>query len=85
MTIQLTPSLILTTEHAASRYGFGTLVHMPSIQDPNTDEASQVYGPADILTYDRTTQPAAHHVVRFANHLPLTGEGRDFINGYLSQ
>lgn len=60
MTHQLTPSLVLTTDHSASSYGKPVLIHNPSIT-PET-----VFGPADVFEYAGQIWPAAKHVERFA-------------------
>jgi hypothetical protein len=83
MTVQLTPSWQLTTEHAASSYG------QPVLLDRGTNT---VYGAADICKPYASWgfKPAALHVERMANIKrfdPDSDEGRlidAFVSLYLS-
>ncbi len=62
MDAQLSPSLKLTTEHAASSYGKPVLVR---------SDSGDAFGPADLINvYHWGPQPAANVVVRLVKHKP---------------
>jgi hypothetical protein len=67
MTHQLTPSLLLTTEHSASSQGIPVLVRDKS-QLTGEGEGYSVHGPADVFEYGGQRWPAAKHVERYAKH-----------------
>ena len=82
MTIQLTPSLVLTDERAECRYGIPVLV--------NRQADATAYGPADVFrAYPGWGfQPAAHTVIRaFKSHqpCPFSAEELDAIRNFLRQ
>lgn len=75
MTIQLTPSLILTDERSECRYGIPVLI--------NRQDDAVAYGPADIIQVYHETVPAAHLVHRFGKG--LAGEEREAAANFLRQ
>ena len=58
MKVELSPSLVLTDEDAASNYGIPVLVQRDVATKP------RAYGPGDLLRYANTVLPAAQWVVR---------------------
>jgi hypothetical protein len=78
MEIQLSPSLVLTTDRAESRGGIPVLV--------NRADASRAYGPTDlILVFCEPTREAAYWVHQLAKKAQLTDAERQAVKNYLAQ
>ena len=76
MTAQLSPSWLLTTEHAQSHDGLGVLVNRQS---------GKAYGPDDILADYASVgpQPATRVVERLAKGARLDEREREFVARFL--
>lgn len=78
MKFQLTPTLVLTTEHPSSAEGVPVLLVHRGTTDPTA------YGPADMVSvYNQGLQPAAMLVARYGAR--LKGEQRQVAAAFLRQ
>jgi hypothetical protein len=77
MTAQLSPSWLITTEHAQSHDGLGVLVNR---------QTGKAYGPDDTLSDYASfgPQPAARVVERLAKGARLDEKQREFVTRFLS-